>query len=238
MSNPGVIILSDCSNRKGKFRRFVIEDNIGESIHLHIDNTRIDFSINEFLDFSKMNKKALKEMEILPGYSIDNFDEHFLMQISYQLPKLKAIKIEEVRLSELKCIVTKKYRSLVLKKILPINKTPVYRYLDGDTKDFEQYEQYNYYGINNSDRVKSLFQSIQKNQYPYKNKYIVLTNGQNLIRDGQHRAAILYHMYGGQQKIKIMRFIFDGSSHHVKITLPNIFRTIKWVVFGIYRKLK
>ena len=36
MSNPAVITLSNASSRKGKFKRFVIEDNIGESIHLHM----------------------------------------------------------------------------------------------------------------------------------------------------------------------------------------------------------
>jgi hypothetical protein len=238
MSNPGVITLSDCSNRKGKVKRFVIEDNIGESIHLHIDNMRIDFTINEFLDFSKINREALKEIEILPGYSIDNFDEHFLLEIAHQLPKLKTIKIEEVRLSELNCIVSKKYRSLVLQKILPIHKTPVYRYLTGDTEDYKKYNQYNYYGINNPDRINAILQSIQENKYPYKDKYVVLTNGQNIIRDGQHRAAVLFHLYGGEHKIKIMRFVFDGSSHHINPLTINILRAIKWFILGVYRKLK
>ncbi len=49
MSNPAVITLANSTSRKGKFKRFVVEDNIGESVHLHIDNMRIDFTINEFL---------------------------------------------------------------------------------------------------------------------------------------------------------------------------------------------
>ena len=37
MSNPAVKILDEQNNRFGKFKRFQIEDNIGESIHIHFD---------------------------------------------------------------------------------------------------------------------------------------------------------------------------------------------------------
>jgi hypothetical protein len=239
MSNPAVITLADCSNRRGKFKRFAIEDNIGESIHLHIDNMRADFTIDEFLEFSKLTRAALKDLEILPGYLIEDFDEHFIMEIGHQLINLTSINIEEVKLSELKCIVSKKYkRGLTIKKLLPIRDTPVYRYLIGDTKDYENYEHYNYFGIDNPSRINSILRSIQDNKYPYKNKHIILTSGQNIIRDGQHRAAVLYHLYGGDCKVKIMRFIFKGSSHHVKIKSTNFFRVVKWFLLIIYRKFK
>ena len=111
MSNPAVITLDNASSRKGKFKRFVIEDNIGESIHLHIDNMRVDFTINEFLEFSKMIKESLKVLDLLQGYELEIFDEYFLKECSNYLPNLKSIKIEEVKLSELKCIVHSNYRS-------------------------------------------------------------------------------------------------------------------------------
>jgi hypothetical protein len=239
MSNPAVITLANSSSGKGKFKRFVVEDNIGESVHLHIDNMRVDFTINEFLEFSKMTREALRGLEVLPGYSIDDFDEHFLMEIGGQLSKLESIKIEEVKLSELRCIVSKSYkRGLILKKLLSIQKTPVYKYLIGDTENYENYKHYNYFGIDNPGRINSILRSIQDNKYPYKNKHIILTSGQNIIRDGQHRAAVLYHLYGGDCKVKIMRFIFKGSSHHVKIKSTNFFRIVKWFLLIIYRKFK
>ena len=54
MSNPAVITLDSVNSKKGQFKRFVVEDNIGESLHLHIDNMRVDFTVNEFLEFSIM----------------------------------------------------------------------------------------------------------------------------------------------------------------------------------------
>ena len=77
MSNPGVITLANASSKKGRFRRFVVEDNIGESIHLHIDNMRVDFTIEEFLEFSEITKKSLTELNFLGGQSLDSFAEHF-----------------------------------------------------------------------------------------------------------------------------------------------------------------
>ena len=55
MSNPAVIVLDEVKkSKKSVFKRFVLEDNIGEAIHLHVDNMRIDFTIDEFLEFSSM----------------------------------------------------------------------------------------------------------------------------------------------------------------------------------------
>jgi hypothetical protein len=239
MSNPAVITLANSTSRKGKFKRFVVEDNIGESVHLHIDNMRIDFTINEFLEFSKMTRTALQELDIFPGYSIDDFDEHFLMEIGSQLPNLESIKIEEVKLSELRCIVSKSYkRGLVINYLLPIQKTPVYRYLTGDTNDYENYKHYNYFGVDNHSRINLILKSIQDHKYPYKNKYIILTNGQDIIRDGQHRAAVLYHLHGEDYKVKIMRFSFKGSSHYMRIKSANVLRIIKWFLLFMYKKLK
>ena len=48
MSNPGVIVLHSANCRGTNFKRFQVEDNIGESIHIHVDNMRFDFTIEEF----------------------------------------------------------------------------------------------------------------------------------------------------------------------------------------------
>ncbi len=99
MSNPAVITLANAS--KGKFKRFVIEDNIGESIHLHIDNMRVDFTINEFLEFSKLIRASLKDLDILCDYDIDKFDEHFLRECSSLLSNLISIEKEKNKLKDL-----------------------------------------------------------------------------------------------------------------------------------------
>jgi hypothetical protein len=237
MSNPAVLILDSLNNKKGRFKRFQLEDNIGESIHLHIDNMRIDFTINEFFNFSDIIRKSLEEVKFLFNFSIDDFDAHFLKEIACFLPFLKEIKIEEIKLSELKCIVHSNYRKdLNFVSIKNINDTPAYQYLKGDKKVFLSYEQYNYFNISNEIRLMNNFQSIVKHQYPFKNNYIILFNGQNLIRDGQHRAAILAHLNGYDQVIKVMRFYFTNNSHFVNSRLSNVLILVKWFIKFIYKK--
>lgn len=239
MSNPAVIILDSVNKRKGKFKRFQIEDNIGESIHLHIDNMRIDFTINEFLEFSQMLKDSLYELDFLNGYSIDDFDEQFLKECSYLLPNLIEIKIEDIQLSQLKCIVHSNYRGdFNLCNLVPVKNTPAYQYLKGNKKNFIHYRQYNYFSVNNEKRLLDILESVKSNQYPYKNKFIILFNGQNYIRDGQHRAAILAHLNGLDSRIKIMRFYFKGKSHYINQYTNNTKTILKWFARKVYRKLK
>jgi hypothetical protein len=239
MSNLAVITLSNASSRKGKFKRFVVEDNIGESLHLHIDNMRVDFTINEFLEFSQMIRESLLELDFLDGYSVTNFDEHFLMECSSFLPKLTSIKIEDVELSKLTCIVHSNYKGdLNLMKLSSISDIPAYQYLTGEKKAFFSYEQFNYFGVDNETRLLSLVESIKTNGYPFSEKYIILFNNQDIIRDGQHRAAALAHLHGLDYKVKIMRFNFDGDNHLMNIYKNNFKIGLKWFVRKVYRKLK
>ena len=239
MSNPGVITLVNASSKKGKFRRFVIEDNIGESIHLHIDNMRIDFTVEEFLEFSKMTKKSLTELNFIEGHSIESFDEHFLMKCSAYLLKLKSITIEEIKLSNLRFIIHRQYKKdLTLLKLTNIAKTPCYEFLKGKSKEFLNYKQYNYFGMNNEKRLLELVKSVKENGYPYLNKHILLFNGQNIVRDGQHRAAVLAYLYGLDYKIKIMRFNFSGNSHKFNLNKNNFQMFSLWFAKKIYRRLK
>lgn len=239
MSNPAVITLADASSRKGKFKRFVVEDNIGESMHLHIDNMRVDFTIDEFLEFSQMIKESLKDLDFLQGYKLENFDEHFLKECADFLPNLKSIEIEEIKLSELTCIVHSNYRSdLNLMKLAPISSIPAYKYLQGYKKEFLKYGQFNYFGMKNEKRLLETLESVKENKYPFKDKYILLFNGQNIIRDGQHRAAILAHIYGFDASIKVMRFNFSKDNHIIKATKNNTKTLLIWFVRKVYRKLK
>ena len=57
MSNPGVIILDTKKKNiiqrifnRNSFRYVQIEDNIGEAIHIHFDDFRIELSIKEFFE--------------------------------------------------------------------------------------------------------------------------------------------------------------------------------------------
>jgi len=228
MSNPAVITLENASNRKGKFKRFVIEDNIGESIHLHVNDMRIDFTVKEFLEFSSMIRDSLGELNFLDGYSVSDFDEYFLKECAPFLPKLKKIKIEKIKLSELKCIIHSNFnKDLNLLHVTSISDTPAFKYLHKDEQEFIKYEQFNYFGVDNQKRLLDLKKSIEESGYPYDNKYIILFNNQNIIRDGQHRAVILADMHGLDYEIKIMRFYFNGNKHRINKNKNNLKSIIK-----------
>jgi hypothetical protein len=235
MSNPAVVTLVDESNHNAKIKRFVVEDNIGESIHLHIDNIRVDFTIKEFLEFSNMIGESLVELDLLNGYLIENFDKNFLKDCSECLPNLIEIKKERVILKDLLIVSHYTYRDLILHKTISLFKSQAFNYLSGNKNDFINYTQYNYFNVSNEDRLLALVDSIEKNGYPHKNQYIILFNEQNVIRDGLHRAAVLAELYGEDHEIEILRFYFRGTSHFIK--LNNKYEFIKWLIKKIYKKV-
>jgi hypothetical protein len=91
---------------------------------------------------------------------------------------------------------------------------------------------------NNESRLKETLDSIKDNGYPYKDKYIVLFEGQDIIRDGQHRTAILANLNSPDSKIKVMRFYFEGNKHQIKAVESNVKIGSKWFARKVYRKLK
>jgi len=238
MSNPGVKILAKSTNKKGKIKRFVIEDNIGESIHLHMDNMRIDFTINEFLHFSQIINESFMNLNILNGYDISDFDINFLKTSHRYLDKLLKIKKEKIQIKDLLCVTHIEYKSVILEKIQKIHHSPIYSFLKGVNKDFINYPQYNYLGINNEARLKSIIDSIKKYGYPYQNNYIILFNGQNIIRDGQHRAAVLAYLNNENYEIDILRFYFKDKQHVLNFTTQNIKRILMYIIRKIIIKVK
>ncbi len=60
MSNPGVIILAETRTRRGE--SFRIEDNIGESIHIHYKNIRMDFTVRDFLSLARGCSDSLQKL--------------------------------------------------------------------------------------------------------------------------------------------------------------------------------
>ncbi|MDD3084044.1 MAG: hypothetical protein PHP82_03405 [Candidatus ainarchaeum sp.] len=222
MSNPGVILLDELKNKKS-FQRFQIEDNIGEGIHIHVNNFRFDLTIKEFLEFSKTIRQSLNALDILKGYSINNFDPYFLKSCSPFLKDLIDIKIEKIKLSKLKFIVHSNYFGrLNFSKVKLVSEIPAYYFLKGEKKYFLDYSQYNYFNQGNEKRLIRALNVIKKNKYPYKKQYIILFNDQNYVRDGQHRAAILAHLYGKDKEIEVMRFYFSGKKHVFHPVISNV----------------
>lgn len=238
MSNPAVIVLANKHTHDGVFKRFVIEDNIGESIHIHIDNMRMDFTVDEFLAFSSTIRDSLESLNVIPGFSLSSFDEHFLMELSDILPDLKSAFVDEVRIKDLKCIVRKRIiKDLFFVRSLPVDETPVYKYVKDGSDGYLSYDQFNYFGVTNRDRLESISYSIETNGYPYNDNYIVLINDQNYIRDGQHRAAVLAAKYGVDYKLKVLRLVFSNQRGSMRKFMPNFRHAIVWFLKKIKAKL-
>lgn len=104
MSNPGLIVLAAAPSITPNLRRFVIEDNIGEAIHIHWNQIRLDFTIEEFLSFSYEVGKTLKK---LSSYGIPNLTDlpaTFLNSLGHKVLDIREIRAERRYLDELKII--------------------------------------------------------------------------------------------------------------------------------------
>lgn len=43
--------------------KLTVEDNIGESIHVHVRNTRFEFTVNDFIKFADCVEEANRRLE-------------------------------------------------------------------------------------------------------------------------------------------------------------------------------
>jgi len=48
----------DCSSSK-----LAVEDNVGESIHIHLRNCRLEFSIEDYLEFARCVEMAQRRLD-------------------------------------------------------------------------------------------------------------------------------------------------------------------------------
>ncbi len=84
---------------------------------------------------------------------------------------------------------------------LPVGETPISKYLEtGDESFYAEYhkmvkEKYNPNDTHNIEDFNRLFDNIKENGYD-QNNLIVVFGDDMVIRDGQNRAAILWHLHG------------------------------------------
>lgn len=199
MSNPGVITLAD--GRIGQdFLK--IEDNIGEKIHLHYGAFRIDLTIAEFLDFAETMVSIMEGMVAVEGFSFQDYDSIFLSQIYKPILDLRKIEFEEVPLDSL-LTYAKDPEGM---KLVNLKESRVAYALEGDDSYVKEWEQINYWGDTNTDRVHNMAASIARLGYcPEKGSYIVVYEDGGVIVDGCHRAACALQTYGNI-KVKVARW--------------------------------
>lgn len=217
MSNPGVITLASLRNAGRNIKRLDIEDNIGEAIHVHLNSLRLDFSVEEFLGVADEFIHAALSLDVFQKYQLEKLDPHFLFEMSDLIKDIRRVEIQTCRLGDLKALVrvsVPKIGDVMLPR--RIKYSPAYRYLEGESGCFVEYVQHNYPGVDNVTRLENLRDSIKENGYCQESGYIVLFGDQMLIRDGQHRAAILASLGGLDQEIPVMMFHFAGNRWRIK----------------------
>lgn len=208
MSNPSVIVLSECLTAKGD--SFRIEDNIGEAIHLHHGDIRIDFTVQDFLTFSSMLQDALSAIVKVEGFCLEQFDPIFLAALGDGLCDLESVAVEQLSLAKLEVYTD----SWIGQRLRPLPESRVAYALKGLSQNYMSNIQENLYGQSNIDRLSMILEEVRSEGYPYKERYIVVFNDQNIIRDGQHRAAALYFL-NGNQEIPIIRLWFRNGRFRI-----------------------
>ncbi len=238
MSNPAVIMLTNIATKSGG--RFKVEDNIGESIHIHYDNLRIDLTVKEFLVFSETIEESLVSFINIENFDISNFDPTFLHDISHYLKDLEKISYDKMKLSQM---IISRNGFMGIPKWSKLNESRVYRAIKGDVSENNNYLQNNLINQSNQDRVESIKQLIGQKGYPYNNEFLVFFNNQNYIRDGQHRASSLLAQHGDIE-VPVIRLHFKNNKHNLSELLwlnslkPILKLKIKSLVIRVIVKLR
>ena len=182
MSNPAVYELAKTTIKNYPIR---IEDNLGESIHVHIGDFRITMTVNEFNDMVDQFQKAANELLELQGLSLDLFDRtSFDWSWMFKYEKIKKIEKINVKIKDLLTMGESEI-SPDLQIIVPVSKSRQYKALNQEYDELIRYKEVNEYGVSNTERLEKVFNCIRGNGYPYDNKYI-LVNQFNQIYDGDH----------------------------------------------------
>ncbi len=96
MSNPGVITLA--TDEKYEIK---IEDNIGEAIHIHYQNIRLDLTTAEFEKLTSCMNDVINELVPVAGFNSYNINPKNLVEISAFLHKLQKVQTDEMYLDDL-----------------------------------------------------------------------------------------------------------------------------------------
>jgi len=190
MSNPGVITLAKINIQDVELR---IEDNIGESIHVHFGNLRLDFSVNSFLKFAEMITQIAEKMINVNNFRYKDYDSIFLSQVSGLLLNLKKVEYVNVEIGDLMTDeVTQEGQ-----RFISIKESRVSKALQGDESLIKNWNQTNHWGEDNISRYKTMYESIKERGYqPDKDTYITICDNGKFVQDGCHRVCSLYDLYG------------------------------------------
>lgn len=199
MSNPAVIKLQ--SGTVGKSKVW-LDDNFGESIHIHIEDFRADLSVNEFKQLYEDLCLAINEFVCVDGFDIRKIDPVFFAVMLWpRLSDLVGVSYDQVSLG--------KMLAPVHSKIVPLPESMGVKAIKGLSAENNRVSRRSHHiGQSDNERMAAIMESIKTNGYPYNENYIVMFGDDTIIRDGQHRASCLYSLYGDIE-VPVLRLHFQ-----------------------------
>ena len=106
MSNPGVRALASLKPVNVPWR-FEIEDNVGEAVHVHYRDIRLDLTVKEFYALAEKAEDCInslisnREERNVTGFAASDFDPINLVGLAAMLPDLERITYDDVYLEDL-----------------------------------------------------------------------------------------------------------------------------------------
>lgn len=231
MSNPGVLSLASLAP-VGADYRFEIEDNIGEAIHIHYKDIRLDLTVDEFYKIAAQVPAMIDAVVDTDGFSCLDYDAVNLVGLAACLPDLMKVTEDKLYLEDL---LIDTYDENGKEILAPLSKSRVYKALMGNSSENDVRKQVNYYNADtaelyaNQDRVIYNLSQIKMHGYPQGNERICLFNDSNRIFDGQHRAACLYYL-NGNIKIPVRRLWFRDNKY--TLDNPRVVETKRFALKG------
>ncbi|MCC8161640.1 MAG: hypothetical protein LIO86_00375 [Lachnospiraceae bacterium] len=198
MSNPAVVTLQ---NRHIENHAVWLDDNFGESIHIHIDDFRADLTNAELRQMCSDLCEAINALVDIPGFDCHRIDPVFLeMQLGGRLRHLTKVGLDEVAPKDMQ---------VLWNGVEPLGQSMCVRALKGDTEEIDRTRDIYHEGQKDRERLDALLESVRENGYPYQGEYMILYGDDNIIMDGQHRAACLWEL-DPEKAVPVLRFYFDN----------------------------
>lgn len=177
-----------------------LDDNFGESVHLHINDFRVDLTCEGFERMVRDARFLLDDLIRVKDFHAADYDPVFLEQMLWKkLMHLTEVKRDRVKLSEL---------WMNEPRLVRINQSRMYRYTEGKAKSLKK-KQSDHFGQSSSERMANIQNSIQEKGYDENLGWFVIYGDDNIIRDGQHRACSLLREHG-DITVPVIRLYFSN----------------------------